>query len=131
MAFDDLDPIEQRIVGKPVQSMSPDELVSYIKEYVEALHGVRLVVDGIKERTVFTWLQKTYGNEDAGRIVKWVCERHKCHNEKGKVISFLAFQKERKWWIDQMYTELQLATHRARQRSMRPELATLMDSKIL
>lgn len=104
MAFSDPDPIEQDM-NLRVEEMTPQELVTYIKTYQEAFDR-RMAVEGFIERSVLKSLQKIYGQQDAGRIVKWVM--YKYHGVyRGEVVGFTAFSKGRKWWVDMMHQEMQ------------------------
>ena len=110
MTFSDQDAIEE-MMGKRVQMMTADELVTYYKTYVEAVHEVKLPVGNQhRERSVFQGLKNQYG-PDAGLIVKWVCWKYqaqwKQRNGRMKIISYFGFQKSYKWWTDDMYLELQ------------------------
>lgn len=109
MAFSDLDPLEKNVFRKPVTEMTAADLVSYIQTYQSVVHGVTLAVDPTvpRERAIFKGLQKQYGNEDAGLIVKWVFWRYQGKWD-GKIISYFDFQKSMKWWTDRMHTEMQV-----------------------
>jgi hypothetical protein len=75
VAFADNDPLEDDM-GVRCENMNPDQLVAYIKSYQQAF-GLNLKVDGFKERGVFRGLQKLYGQQEAGRIVKWAFYHYK------------------------------------------------------
>jgi hypothetical protein len=65
-----------------------------------------LRVQGYPERAVFKGMQRTYGPCTAGRIVKWVFYHHRgIYN--GRPVGFFDFAKGAKWWVDQMYLEMQ------------------------
>ncbi|QAX93695.1 hypothetical protein SEA_MELPOMINI_195 [Mycobacterium phage Melpomini] len=102
MAFVDPDPIEEDM-GVRCQEMSPEQLVSYIKTYHGAF-GLDLPVEGLKERSIFRGLQKTYGPEKAGQIVKWTFYRHK-GKFRGQTVGYFDFIKARKWFTDLMLME--------------------------
>lgn len=105
MAFSDPDPLEQDM-GRMCQDMTADQLVAYIIAYHDAF-GLRLVIDGMKERSVFTAMQRAYGRRDAGLIVKWVFYRHKgrCRDEP---VTPFTFAKGHSWWVQKMHCELQM-----------------------
>ena len=110
MSFSDIDAIEE-MMGKRVQMMTADELLTYYRTYVEAVHEVNLPVGNQnRERSVFQGLKNQYG-PDAGLIVKWVCWKYKAEwkqrSGKTKIVSYFGFQKGYKWWTDDMYLELQ------------------------
>jgi hypothetical protein len=107
MSFTDLDAVEKKF-GMGVTEMSPAELVSYLKISMWEVCNIDLRIDGagVRERAVFTYLQKVYGKE-AGRIIKWVLCHHEGKTEKGKPVSFFSFEKARKWWTDELYAEMQ------------------------
>jgi hypothetical protein len=111
VAYDDTDPLEQDMKVR-CEDMNPEQLVTYIKSYQEAFDRI-LVVDGLRERSVFRGMQKAYGPKTAGQIVKWVFWKYK-GIWGGEVITHFDFQKGRKWWVDKMYLELQ--EHQRRQR---------------
>lgn len=106
-----LDDAEQQL-GKPVQRMSPQELVSYLRLIMRHRCGLDLRIDGagVKERAVMAHLQKVYGPEGAGLIVKWAVHGQGGECD-GKPLTFFSFQRERKWWTDEVYAEAQ--RHRA------------------
>lgn len=102
--FSDPDPVEEQM-NLRVEEMSPNELVTYIKTYQEAF-GRRMAVEGYIERSVFASMQRIYGKETAGQIVKWVM--YKYHGVwRSEVVSFTSFSKGRKWWVDMMHQEMQ------------------------
>lgn len=106
MAFSDSDPLEDDM-GVRCEQMNPDQLVAYIKSYQQAF-GLNLRIDGTPERAVFRAMQRIYGKDDAGRIVKWVFYHHKGRWENQPVTPF-SFTKGRKWWVDKMHLEMQEA----------------------
>lgn len=116
MAFSDLDPLEQDM-GVRCEDMNPQQLVTYIKDYQHAF-GHELAVEGFIERSVFKSMQNIYGKATAGLIVKWVF--YKYHGlYAGETVTFTAFAKGRKWWVDKMHQEMQEA-----QRKERPSTAS-------
>ena len=106
MSFSAPDPLEQDF-GVMCEDMSADQLVSYIISYQQAF-GFRLVIDGMKERSIFKGLQRTYGRRDAGLIVKWVFYRYK-GRYRDEVVTPLSFSKGRAWFCSKMHLELQEA----------------------
>jgi hypothetical protein len=104
VSFSDADPLEQDM-GVMCQNMNPDQLVAYIKSYQEAF-GLNLKVDGFKERGVFRGLQKLYGQQEAGRIVKWAFYHYKGHF-RNEPVGFFMFSKGNKWWTDKLHMEVQ------------------------
>lgn len=92
-------------MGVRCENMTPDQLVSYIKSYQEAF-GLNLRVEGLKERSVFRALQKVYGKEDAGRIVKWAFYHYR-GQFRDEPIGFFMFSKGNKWWTDKLHFEVQ------------------------
>ena len=107
MSFADTDPLEDDM-GIRCENMTPDQLVAYIKAYQDAF-GFNLKVEGAKERGVFRGLQRVYGVENAGRIVKWAFYHHK-GKFRDEIINFFHFSKGNKWLTDKFYLELQQAT---------------------
>jgi len=107
VSFTELDAAEQ-IIGQRVEQVTPLGLVSYLKEAMHQVLDIDLRVDGAghRERAVMTQLQKVYGQKGAGQILKWVIFRYEGRHD-GKPIGFFSFQKERKWWTDQLYSEVQ------------------------
>lgn len=102
--FSDLDPLEQDM-GLRCEDMTPQELVTYIKAYQHAF-GREMAVEGFIERSIFKSMQKIYGQATAGKIVKWVFYRY--HGVyAGEPVTFTAFTKGRKWWVDKMHLEMQ------------------------
>lgn len=98
MGFDDLDAGEQ-YPSKPASTMTPDELVAYVRHMVRESLGYALPAEGRPERAVFTWVKKVYG-EDAGHMVKWVFWRHSGKTPDGEPASHFSWAKGRKWWVD-------------------------------
>lgn len=109
MAFEDVDAGEEYL-SKPVSTMTPDELVAYVRHMVRESFGYALPVEGRPERAVFTWVRRVYG-DDAGAVVKWVFWRHSGKTSDGEPVSHFSWAKGRKWWVDRMFLELQ--QHRA------------------
>jgi hypothetical protein len=105
MPFEGFDPVESEL-GCRVQLMSADQLISYVKMYMRAMHGIKMAIEGNPERQVLQKLSKTYG-PDAGLIVKWVLWNYDGIQD-GKPISFFIFSSKMKWWTDKMYAEMQL-----------------------
>lgn len=103
--FRDPDAIE-RIIGKSVDSMNPAELVTYVKASMKAAHDLRLPVLGNSERAVMARLQRTYGQRDAGLIIKWTLWKYG-GKPNGTHITYNSFSKARKWQTDQWHLELQ------------------------
>lgn len=114
MAFVDNDPLEDDM-GVRCQDMNPDQLVAYIKAYQEAF-GLNLRVDGLKERAVFKALQRVYGKDNAGLIVKWAFYQHR-GRFRDEPIGFFHFAKGNKWFTDRLYLEMQDALAKERQRT--------------
>lgn len=102
-----MDPAEQQL-GKLAEQMSPQELVSYFRLGMRDRCGLDVRIDGsgVKERSVMTHLQKVYGQQGAGLIVKWAVYGRDGEAD-GKALTFFSFQKERKWWTDELYAEAQ------------------------
>lgn len=108
--FADLDAIEQTI-GKSVASMSALELVSYVKMWLRAVYELDLPVSEHRERAIFSSLRRTYGNEAAGRIVKWPFWKYN-GKRNGEYVTYSTFSKNMKWLTDIWYLELQEHMHR-------------------
>lgn len=104
MVFSDADPIEEDM-GVRCEHMSPDQLVAYIKSYHQAF-DLDLKVEGMPERAVFRSLQRLYGKENAGLIVKWAFYHHR-GRFRDEPIGFFMFSKGNKWWTDKIYLEMQ------------------------
>ena len=103
--FSDTDPLEEDM-GVRCEDMTPDQLVAYIKSYQGVVYNLELKVEGIKERAVFRGLQRLYGRQDAGRIVKWAFYHHR-GRFRDEPIGFFLFTKGNKWFTDKLYSELQ------------------------
>lgn len=118
--FSDKDALE-KYFNKTVTEMTADDLISYIRKYMQVVYEIELAIDPSvpRERSVFKALKKTYG-DDAGLIVKWVFWKYKGVYE-GRQINYFSFQKSQKWWTDQMYTELQLQLNREKKKSEKTE----------
>lgn len=103
--FVSLDAIEQSM-GKPVTAMNPMELVTYVKMWIKAVYEVDLPVSANRERYIFSGLKRTYGNEAAGRIVKWPFWKYdgKRNNE---YVTYSSFSKGMKWLTDIWFLEMQ------------------------
>jgi len=104
VAFADNDPLEDDM-GVRCENMNPDQLVAYIKSYQQAF-GLNLKVDGFKERGVFRGLQKLYGQQEAGRIVKWAFYHYR-GQFRAEPIGFFMFSQGNKWWTDKLHMEVQ------------------------
>lgn len=106
--FIDRDPIEI-YMDKRVEKMTKWELISYLKNAFAALYGVELIAEGTAEPAIFGWLKKTYGDVDAGRIVKYVIWAYfgRDSANPGSYVRFTSFCKARKWWIDAIHNEMQ------------------------
>jgi hypothetical protein len=102
---DEWDPIEKKI-GKPVEEMTPGELVSYVVSYFKARYDIELTPDWIIDRKILESFQKRYGKEKAGRIVQWVMIRKEGKKD-GRYITFTIFSKGMKWWTDIQDLEVQ------------------------
>lgn len=107
MSFSDPDPLEQDM-GVLCRDMTADQLVAYIKSYQEAF-GLNLKVEGFKERAVFRGLQRIYGKDNAGLIVKWAFYQHR-GRFRDEAINFFHFSQGNKWLTDKFYLELQQDT---------------------
>lgn len=103
--FSDTDPLEEDM-GVRCEDMTPDQLVAYIKSYQGIVYNLELKVEGMKERSVFRGLQRLYGHQDAGRIVKWAFYHHR-GRFRDEPIGFFLFTKGNKWFTDKLYSELQ------------------------
>lgn len=133
MSFSDTDPLEEEM-GIRCEDMNPDQLVSYILSYHQAF-GVKLTVEGVKERSVFSRLQRLYGKSDAGNIVKWAFWKHRGRFRDEPVV-FWTFSKGNKWLTDKFHLEMQqqlaeeasLAKDRAGDNGMTP-LSSLADMR--
>jgi hypothetical protein len=115
VAFLDEDPVEEYL-GKRVEKMTPDELVTYVKTYLRASYDLVLPVDGKKERAVFQGLHRVYGRETAGRIVKWVFWKYEGRYQ-SRHVGFFDFTKGMRWFTDRMFSEMhdhmqQIAYHK-------------------
>lgn len=97
------------------ENMNPDQLVAYIKSYQEAF-GINLKVEGTKERSVFRSLQRVYGPQQAGLIVKWAFYKYR-GSFRDEPIGFFIFSKGNKWWTDKLHMEVQLEKKKANSRT--------------
>lgn len=100
-----IDPIEEDL-GCLTIDMTPWQLISYLQRCMDALFGMTLAADGRSEPSIFKCLQKTYGREHAGLIVKWAIWRHHGRPD-GQYLQFTHFTKGRKWWTDMLHAEMQ------------------------
>jgi hypothetical protein len=96
--FIDLDAIELSM-GKPVTNMNAMELVSYVKLWIKAVYDVELPVTPNRERHIFSALKRTYGNEAAGRIVKWPFWKYD-GKRNSEYVTYSTFSKGMKWITD-------------------------------
>lgn len=103
--FIGLDAIEQSM-GKSVTVMNPMELVTYVKMWIRAVYEVDLPVSANRERFIFSTLKRTYGNEVAGRIVKWPFWKYD-GKRNGEYVTYSSFSKGMKWLTDIWCLELQ------------------------
>lgn len=89
--------------------MTPWELITYLKGALKALYGIELIAEGKSEPGIMGRLQATYGQHDAGLIIKWVVWRYWCRDSAnpGQYVKFNSFAKGRKWWVDTMHAEMQ------------------------
>ena|SRR6478736_850847 len=104
MSFSETDPLEDQM-GVRCEDMTADQLVTYLKDWQEAVNNTVMRLDG-KEIYPIRWLQKVYG-DDAGLIVKWLCYKHRGKDDRGYLITHRMFCTKMKWWIDLMYAEMQ------------------------
>lgn len=102
--FADSDPIEDEM-GVLVIDMTQWQIVSYLQTCMAATFGIHLAAAGT-EHYIFKNLQKTYGREIAGLIVKWTIWRYHGRPD-GEYLRFTSFTKPRKWWTDAMANEAQ------------------------
>jgi len=120
------DPIEG-FLGQRVECMTEWELISYVKYALKALYDMDLVAEGYPERAIFVRLVKTYGQENAGRIVKWSIWKYFGKYD-GTYIQYSSFSKGRKWWTDLMSSEMQAQVAK----ELNPVAPTMVDaSKLL
>lgn len=129
MPFQGMDPVEVEI-GCRVQLMTADQLIAYIKMYMKAMHEIDLMVEGSghRERSSFQRLKRVYG-PDAGLIVKWVLWNYD-GVWKGEYLNFFSFSAGRKWWTDQMYSEMQVHKRELQKKSTpyeKPGFASMED----
>lgn len=104
-------------MGKPVTAMNPNELVTYVKMWLKAVYDLDLPVTANRERFIFTALKRTYGNEAAGRIVKWPFWKYDGKRNGTEYITYSMFTKNFKWLTDIWYLELQEQTQRDEKRA--------------
>ena len=102
--FNDQDPVEQKMSIR-VEEMTPAELTTYVMES-QARFGLHLVIEDPQDRKIFQAMQKLYGKQTAGQIVKWVFYKHGGKWDR-EPVRFGSFSKGRKWWTDMMHLELQ------------------------
>lgn len=102
------DPIETYL-SKRVEVMHDWDLISYLQQAMKALYGIEMRVEGKMEPAIMQCLQRTYGQAEAGRIVKWVVFRYFCRDSAnpGQYVKFTSFAKGRRWWTDMMHAEMQ------------------------
>lgn len=106
-SFTDLDPVEQEM-GVRVEEMVPDQLVAYLKSHQQRL-GIRRPTEEQDRWPTFRRLQNHYGQQDAGRIVKWAFSPygHAGHYD-GWPITYFSFTKDREWLTDRLLRELRM-----------------------
>lgn len=107
MIFSDTDAGES-LLGMSVEKMGAEELLPYCIAMHKDILGFKPAIDLHKDKAVLRWLRKTYG-EDAGRIVKWTFFKYNGEVD-GETFAVTWFNRGHKWWIDQMYSEMKLAT---------------------
>ena len=95
------------MMGKSVEQMTAHELVSYIKTWIKAVYGIDLPASPHREKAIFSALKRTYGDREAGRIVKWAYWKHNGKRNNGEYVTYSTFSRPMKWWTDIMYIELQ------------------------
>lgn len=124
--FLSIDEIED-LMGKLTIDMTRWELVSYLKQSMTALYGSHLMVEGDPEPSIMGKLQKTYGQHDAGLIVKWVVWKHFCRDSAnpGQYVKFTSFASGRKWWTDLIHAEMQA---QVRKENAPPVKSTMISS---
>jgi hypothetical protein len=106
-SFLSIDPIEE-LIGKLTVDMTDWDLIAYLKHAMMALYGFDMPVQGRAEPSIMQCLQSTYGQQDAGLIIKWVRWKYDlrdCANP-GQYIKFTSFAKGRRWWTDMMHAEM-------------------------
>lgn len=103
--FTDLDAVET-MMGKSVEFMNANELVTYIKTWIKAVYELDLPASAHREKAIFSSLKRTYGDRAAGRIVKWPFWKYD-GKRNGEYVTYGTFSKGMKWWTDIMYLEMQ------------------------
>jgi len=123
VAFSDLDPLEAHM-GTPVEEMTADQLVTYLKDYQLNLNGLDLKVAGPPEYKRMVWLQENYPQPAAGRIIKWTYWKYRgrWRNRHGdrEVVFPRWFCERMRWWVDRMYSEMQQELIREENRRRSP-----------
>ena len=104
-------------MGKPVTAMNANELVTYVKTWIKAVYELDLPVTANRERFIFSALIRTYGNEAAGRIVKWPFWKYDGKRNGTEYVTYSMFTKNMKWLTDIWYLELQEHLKRETRRS--------------
>lgn len=107
-SFLSIDSIEENL-GKLVVDMSDWDLIAYLKKSMQALYGIEMAVSGRAEPSIMQGLQRTYGRQEAGLIIKWVVWRYHCRDcaNPGQYVKFTSFASGRRWWTDLMHAEMQ------------------------
>lgn len=103
--FTDLDAVEN-MIGKSVEQMDANELVTYVKTWTRAVYDLDLPATAHRERSIFSGLKRTYGNRAAGQIVKWPFWKYDGLRN-GEHITYGMFSKGMKWLTDMWYLEMQ------------------------
>lgn len=103
--FTDLDAVEE-MMGKSVEGMTAHELVTYVKTWIRAVYGLDLPASPYREKAIFASLKRTYGDRQAGLLVKWPYWRY--NGKRGtEYVTYNTFNKGMKWQLDLWYLELQ------------------------
>lgn len=106
-----MDDIET-VFGTKVEEMSPDQLLSYFEKSKSSVLRVKVAPGGIQARKTFEGFCRRYGQEDAGRIVKYAVHKKKCRTPSGDVLTTSSFAEGNAWITDTFHAELQLEENR-------------------
>lgn len=99
-----MDSIEQKI-GKPVEEMTSDQLLTYFEWGKREVLGTKNPPGGRKESGTFKSFQERYGQEEAGKIVKYVVFSKGCKFA-GKTLTVSSFSAGSKWITDGIQDEM-------------------------
>lgn len=124
-----MDVIEKRM-GVPVTQMSSDQLLTYFEWGKKEVLGTKNPPGGAKQAGTFKSFQERYGQEEAGKIVKYAVFVKKCKFA-GNILTASSFASGSKWITDGLQDEMQVMENSRpnpeRDKQLRSGFTSLMD----